>query len=71
VIVVDVGSEEFDVAPAGLVAAGVGDARRHYIGVDRSGGLDYRREVVSLGGCHDPYHSTNIIDDKSVISTPA
>lgn len=33
--------EEFDVAPAGLVAAGVGDQRRHYIGVGRSGGRQW------------------------------
>jgi hypothetical protein len=36
VIVVDLGGEEFDVAPAGGVA-GVGDERRHYIGVGRGG----------------------------------
>jgi hypothetical protein len=35
VIVVDVGGEELDIAPAGLVAAGIGDERRHYIGVGR------------------------------------
>ena len=34
VVVVDVGGEEFDVAPAGLLAE-VGDERRHYIGVGR------------------------------------
>ena len=34
--VLDVGGEEFDVAPAGRVA-GVGDQRRHYIGVGRRG----------------------------------
>jgi hypothetical protein len=30
VVVVDVGGEEFDIAPAGLVAAGIGDECRHY-----------------------------------------
>ena len=34
-IVVDVGCEEFDVAPGGLVAAGIGYERRHYIGAGR------------------------------------
>ncbi len=34
VVVVDVGGEEFDVAPGGLLAE-IGDERRHYIGVGR------------------------------------
>jgi hypothetical protein len=34
--VADIGGEEFDVAPAGGVA-GVGDQRRHYVGVARTG----------------------------------
>jgi hypothetical protein len=54
VIVVDVGGEEFDVAPAGLVV-GMGDEGRHYIGVGRGGEdgwFDDRRELV--GGCHRP-----------------
>jgi len=48
VVVGDIGGEEFDVAPAGLVAQG-GDHRRHYIGVGRGGeraGLDYDGELV-------------------------
>ena len=32
VVIVDVGGEELDIAPAGLVAE-IGDERRHYIGV--------------------------------------
>ena len=36
VVVVDVGGEEFDIAPAGLIAE-IGDERRHYIGVGRDG----------------------------------
>src|ERR1700720_2861305 len=50
VIIVDVGGEEFDVAPAGM-----GDEGRHYIGVGRGGEdgwFDDRRELV--GGCHRP-----------------
>ena len=34
VVIVDVGGEELDIAPAGLVAE-IGDERRHYIGVGR------------------------------------
>ena len=47
--VADVGGEEFDVAPAGGVA-GVGDQRRHYIGVGRRGeraGLDYGGQLIA------------------------
>jgi hypothetical protein len=58
VIVVDVGGEEFDIAPVGLVAE-IGDQRRHYIGVDRRCrggehfGFDDRGELVE-GGRHTP-----------------
>jgi hypothetical protein len=38
VVVIDVGGEELDVAPARLVAAGVGDQGWHYIGTRLSGG---------------------------------
>ena len=59
-IVVDVGGEELDVAPAGLVAAGIGDERRHYIGAARGPGQcrgdrrfgDGRKMVV--GGVSKP-----------------
>jgi hypothetical protein len=43
VVVVDVGGEEFKVAPAGCVA-GIGDERRYYIGVGRRGERDGRRD---------------------------
>ena len=49
--VVDVGGEEFDVAPAGLLAD-VGDQRRHYIGVgrgDERAGLEHGGQLVGHG----------------------
>ena len=64
--VADVGGEEFDVAPGGRLA-GVGDQRRHEMGVGRGrelAGFEDRREMVGFGGCHDPFPSTNLTHDK-------
>ena len=61
-----VGSEEFDVAPCGLVAAGIGNECRHYIDVGRGGevaGLDDRRELV--GGRHGPSSTTDLTNDRA------
>jgi hypothetical protein len=51
--VLDVGGEEFDVAPAGRVA-GVGDERRHYVGVGRAGELTRLNDGGELVGHDDP-----------------
>ena len=74
VIVVDVGGEELDVAPAGLVAAGIGNEGRHYIGVGRRrgrerGGWDDGGELV-VGGCHDPFPTTILDSDKGRCTKP-
>src|SRR5262249_29593243 len=72
VVVVDVGGEEFDVAPAGLVAAGVGDQRGHYIGAPgrgcdrrRSRRVDDGGELVVRGSMALPY--PDLANDKDVI----
>ena len=65
-VVVDVGGEELDVTSGGVVAAGIGNQRRHYIGAGRSGELgwggrlDDGREKVVVGRGHGAllYHGS-------------
>ena len=63
--IADIGGEEFDIAPGGRLA-GVGDQRRHKMGVDRGrelAGLEDRGKMM-VGGCHDPFPSPNLTHDK-------
>jgi hypothetical protein len=67
--VADIGGEEFDVAPGGLVAE-LGDERGDSICVGllgrKAGGRDDGGELVGgwVWGCHGPYPSTKVTHDK-------
>jgi hypothetical protein len=47
-VVVDVGGEELDMAPASLLAAGVGDQSRDYIGAGPGGGWSRGKQPAAV-----------------------